>query len=209
MQVQRPDPAPESRRTKLVEGRCAAQSLIGTSHQIPFAVPTGKQACPDPDTHASASAISPVLATYVGESVFRSPLERDLSSSARRKSRRRSCWRPCPRTNLPVTDCPHLGGARCTGLRAMAAWSRPVAWHGYAQRATRDRDVGSSGVETVLVAGNGAAAEQGVDELSCWSRSSRVGSARLAVTLHEHSSRGPDQPPAQRPATEQIGRVPS
>ena len=31
--------------------------------------------------------------------------------------------------------------ARCTGLRAMAAWSRPVAWHGYAQPATRDRDV--------------------------------------------------------------------
>jgi hypothetical protein len=46
---------------------------------------------------------------------------------------------------------PGLGQSRGMGTR-----SRPRA----------RRDVGSSGVETVLVAGDGAAAEQGVDELS-------------------------------------------
>jgi hypothetical protein len=37
----------------------------------------------------------------------------------------------------------------------MAAWSLPVAWHGYAQPAARDREVGSCGVEVMLVAGDG------------------------------------------------------
>ena len=74
----------------------------------------------------------------------------------------------------------------------MAAWYLPVAWHGYAQPSTRDRDVGSCGVEVMLVAGDGRrGTERGVEELSCWSRSSRVCSASLAVTLDEHSSRGP------------------
>ena len=41
--------------------------------------------------------------------------------------------------------------ARCTGLRAMAAWSRPVAWHG---SRSRPRATGMWG-ETVLVAGDG------------------------------------------------------
>jgi hypothetical protein len=64
--------------------------------------------------------------------------------------------------------------------------ARPVAWHGYAEPAKRGRDVGSSGVETVLVAGDGAAAEQGVDELSCGAVEQGL-FGRLAVTLDEHS----------------------
>jgi hypothetical protein len=49
-----------------------------------------------------------------------------------------------------------------------------VAWHGYALPATRDRDVGSCGVEVMLVTGDGGGTERGVEELSCWGRSSTV-----------------------------------
>jgi hypothetical protein len=68
-----------------------------------------------------------------------------------------------------------------------------VAWVRTA--ATRDRDVGSCGVEVMLVACAGSGTGPGVEELSCWSRSSRVGSDSLAVRLGEHSSRVPCQPP--------------
>jgi hypothetical protein len=56
--------------------------------------------------------------------------------------------------------------------------------------------VGSSGVKAMLVAADGRAAERGVEEVSCWSPSSSVCSTCLAVTLGEHSSRGPCQPQA-------------
>jgi hypothetical protein len=80
-----------------------------------------------------------------------------------------------------------------------------VAWVG----AAATRDSGESGAEAVLVAGDERAAERGVEELGCWSRSSRICSDSLAVALGEHSSCGPDQPQVPKPATEQIGRVPS
>jgi hypothetical protein len=69
--------------------------------------------------------------------------------------------------------------------------------------------VGSSGVKAMLVAADWRAAERGVEELSCWSRSSRVCSDSLAVTLGEHIFARAVSAPRRRPATERIGRVPS
>jgi hypothetical protein len=76
----------------------------------------------------------------------------------------------------------------------MAAWSLPVAWHGYAQPATRDREVGSCGVEVMLVAGDG-------QRYRAW--------CRAAQLLEPAEFARAVSAPRRDPATERIGRVPS